>query len=202
MCAAWFSPAAHSGRRDESIRRERSGMTFIDWQSEFDRHGRWLRSVVLARVGEPAAVDEVMQEVALAAVRQQAPLADPEKVAPWLYRLAVAQSLMYRRRQGRRRRLVERMALRAAPGEQDSRLLDPLDWLLADERREMVHRAILQLRTRDAEILLLKYQEDWSYAQLAAHLGTSQSAVEARLHRARERLRQQLASWQLAEVNP
>ncbi len=35
-----------------------------------------------------------MQEVALAAVRQAAPLADAEKVAPWLYRLAVRQALL------------------------------------------------------------------------------------------------------------
>ena len=38
---------------------------------------------------EPQAVDEVMQEVSLAAVKQAAPLADRSKVAPWLYRLAV-----------------------------------------------------------------------------------------------------------------
>ena len=51
-----------------------------------------------------------MQEVALAAVKQAAPLADPAKVAPWLYRLAVLQSLLYRRKCGRRRRLVGRFA--------------------------------------------------------------------------------------------
>ena len=175
-------------------------MTKVDWQCELARHDRWLRSVVLARVREPGAVDEVMQEVALAAVRQQAPLADPAKAAPWLYRLAVGQSLLYRRRQGRSRKLTERYASRAAHTEHDGRLVEPLDWLLADERRRLVRRAILELSSRDAEILLLKYSEDWSYAQLAAHLGISHSAVEARLHRARERLRQQLACLQVVEV--
>ena len=38
-----------------------------------------------------------MQDLSLAAVRQHAPLTDPEKVAPWLYRLAVRQTLLYRR---------------------------------------------------------------------------------------------------------
>jgi RNA polymerase sigma-70 factor (ECF subfamily) len=45
------------------------------------------------------------------------------------------------------------------------------------------------LPRRDGEILLLKYTEDWSYRELAAHLGISESAVEARLYRARSRLR-------------
>ena len=44
----------------------------------------------------------------------------------------------------------------------------------------------------DAEILLLKYSEDWSYRQMAEHLGMSESAVEARLHRARQKLRSEL----------
>ena len=68
-----------------------------------------------ARLGEPQAVEDVMQELSLAAVRQRAPLSDPEKVAPWLYRLAVRQSLLYRRTQGRRRKLVDRYAQRVQP---------------------------------------------------------------------------------------
>jgi len=41
----------------------------LDWQALLAEHDRWLRTVVYARVGEPQAVEEVMQEVALAAAR-------------------------------------------------------------------------------------------------------------------------------------
>ena len=51
-----------------------------------------------------------------------------------------------------------------------------------------------RLPKRDAEILMLKYTEDWSYRALAEHLGISESAVETRLHRARQRLRTELAA--------
>ena len=47
----------------------------IDWHRALADHDRWLRMVVLGASGSGSlAVDEVMQEVALAAVRQQAPL--------------------------------------------------------------------------------------------------------------------------------
>ena len=141
-----------------------------------------------------------MQEVSLAAVRQQAPLADPSKVAPWLYRLAVTQSLLYRRKQGRRRRLTDQYAERTRPREEDAREPDPLDWLLADERRSLIRRAVARLVKRDAEILLLKYTEDWSYRELAQHLGVSQTALQARLHRARQRLRDELAALEVVET--
>ncbi len=76
----------------------RSSQASVDWQAALAAHDRWLRTIVRARVGEALVVDDVMQEVSLAAVAQRAPLADPAKVAPWLYRLAVRQVLIYRRK--------------------------------------------------------------------------------------------------------
>ena len=155
-----------------------AGAASINWSSVLAEHGNWLRTVICARLGEPQAIDEVMQEVSLAAVRQHAPLDDPAKVGAWLYRLAVRQSLLYRRKQGRRRKLIDRYAQRNRPSEADQGPADPLGWLLTKERRVRVREAIGRLPKRDAEILLLKYTEDWNYQALAEHLGISQSAVE------------------------
>ena len=116
----------------------------IDWPAVLASHDRWLRTVVYARVGEAQAVDEVMQEVSLAAVRQQAPINDVEKITPWLYRLAVTHSLLYRRKQGRRRKLIDRFVQRTQPTEYD-RETDPLEWLLAKERKEQIRKAMKRM---------------------------------------------------------
>jgi RNA polymerase sigma-70 factor (ECF subfamily) len=174
-----------------------SDPTTIDWGAELARHDRWLRCVVAARLGEQQGVDEVLQEVGLAAIRQQAPIHDATKIAPWLYRLAVTQSLLYRRKMGRKRKLVERYAERVRPsGEVGG---DALEWLLGDERRKQVRAALKRLPPRDAEILLLKYAEDWSYVEIARRLDTTDSAVETRLHRARAKLREQLQELQVVK---
>ena len=76
----------------------------IDWGATLAEHDSWLRTAVLARLGERQAVDEVMQEVALAAVAQRAPLKDPARVGAWLYRLALRIVLLYRRKCGRQLR--------------------------------------------------------------------------------------------------
>ncbi|MFN0019390.1 MAG: RNA polymerase sigma factor [Pirellulaceae bacterium] len=173
----------------------------IDWQAALAQHDRWLRTIVLARVRERQAVDDVMQEVALAAVRQAAPLADVAKVAPWLYRLAVRQALLYRRKCGRRRRLQENYENRHERhhenGHANESILEPLGWLLSGERQALVRQALGQIAARDREILLLKYTENWNYGQIAGHLGISHSAIEARLHRARRRLREQLVQLEV-----
>lgn len=186
---------------DDRQRRSGNRVSGIDWVAELAKHERWLRTVIAARLGEPQAIDEVMQEVALAAVEQKAPIEDPKKIAPWLYRLAVTQSLLYRRKMGRKRKLTDRYAERFQPTEHDTRQDDPLGWLLAEERRGQIRQALAELPKRDAEILLLKYTQGWSYKDLAEHLDISESAVEARLHRARKRLRSQLASRNVIEVS-
>jgi RNA polymerase sigma-70 factor (ECF subfamily) len=168
----------------------------IDWPAKLAEHDRWLRTVVMARLGERQAVDDVMQEVALAAVAQRAPLHDVTRIGAWLYQLAVRQALLYRRRRGRQRKLLGDYAWVQAGDSALGHSPDPLETLLRCERRALVREALWRLPRRDREILLLKYTEDWSYRELAGHLGVSESAVEARLHRARKRLREAMIGTQ------
>src|SRR5262245_19839172 len=76
----------------ESIHEATITVQSVDWAAALGQHERWLRTVVRARLGEGQAVDEVMQEVALAAIEHRAPIADSSKVAPWLYRIAVVRA--------------------------------------------------------------------------------------------------------------
>ena len=178
---------------DATQRRDGAAADRVNWSAALAEHERWLRTVVLARVGEPLAVADVMQDVAAAALKDGERLRDSAKVAPWLYRLAVIAALQYRRRQGRSRKLIDRYTQRLS-SEGGAAEPDPLDWLIAAEQRQLVRQALARLPRRDAEILLLKYTESWTYRQLAHHLGLSASAVEARLHRARQKLRRQLTT--------
>jgi DNA-directed RNA polymerase specialized sigma24 family protein len=73
-------------------------------------HGRWLRTVLAARGVERAAIDDVLQEASSQALRNADQLRDRGKTAAWLYRIAVTQALLHRRRAGRRRKLADRFA--------------------------------------------------------------------------------------------
>lgn len=168
----------------------------LPWAAALEAHAPWLETIVAVRLGEPQAVDDVMQEVALAvsqsAARSGRTASEPPREwGPWLYRIAVRQALLYRRKAGRRRKWIQRYAVEwpapAAAG-------DPLAWLLQDERDAIVRRAVARLPPREAEILLLKHVEGWSYREIAARLGTTPKAVETRLARARARLRADLSA--------
>jgi RNA polymerase sigma-70 factor (ECF subfamily) len=172
-----------------------------DWGACLAAHEDWLRKVILARTGEAQAVEEVFQQVALAAVEQKSPLADPAKAAPWLHRIAVIQSARYRRKLGRERKAVRAIASQQEQGGNGA-ARNPLTWLIAKERHEQTRLAMARLRGADAEILLLKYGERWSCQQIAARLGITEKAVDARLSRARTRLRRELTALGIDEVEP
>ena len=161
------------------------------WAGALAEHAGWLRAAVSARLGERQGVEEVLQEVALAAVGPGAPAVGATNPGAWLYRVAVRQVLLYRRKAGRRRRLAEGHA-RHAEGAKSAGG-DPLGWLLDQERGRLVREAMARLPARDAEMLTLKYAEGLTAAAIADRLGLGVAAVEARLHRARGRLRGLLA---------
>jgi RNA polymerase sigma factor (sigma-70 family) len=164
----------------------------LDWGATLAAYQGWLRRVVASRLHEAQAVDEVMQDVALAAVSQHSPLQNPARAAVWLYRLAVRHVLLYRRKTGRQRSLVDRYAARKAASEIDASP-SPLGWLVHDERQQLVQQALRRLPPRDAELLILKHAEGYGARELAERLGVAVATVETRLHRARRRLRAELA---------
>ena len=163
------------------------------WMRLFEENRSWLRTVVAGRVGEREAVDDVMQEVALAACGGNTAQVDVKAAAPWFYRVAIRQALLYRRKAGRQRKLTNQFAQRTQPQDIAAEQ-NPLDWILGNERQHVVRQAIAEMKPGDRELLLLKYTESWSYQQIADHLGIATKTVEYRLFRARKKLRQSLLS--------
>jgi RNA polymerase sigma factor (sigma-70 family) len=150
----------------------------------------WLRTVVRSRVPEPEEVEDIMQNIALALVRQKDTLAEINRLGSWLYQVAVRQVLMYRRTRGRRRRFEEGLVKRATTGAVDAvHTVGPVDRVLAAEQQQSVRVAMDRLNELDRQILWLKYSENWTYQELSEHLGVGEDTVEYRLSKARKRLR-------------
>lgn len=170
----------------------------IDWLQAIATHRNWLRKVLQSRIGDRHSIDDVMQEVALAVVQQSGASTgtvphEPEKVAPFLYGVAIRQAANFHRKANRKSHakpeLNETLETKLATHQPQ-----PLDWLLKKEQSQSLDQAIDLLDEESREILMLKYTENWSYKQLADHLGTTEKAVERRLARARQKMRSSLRS--------
>ncbi|MGC8553281.1 MAG: RNA polymerase sigma factor [Phycisphaerae bacterium] len=158
-------------------------------------HGPWLRAVAIARLKTTDGADDVMQDVAAAAMRNWSTLQSVHSARPWLYKLTVRAALMHRRSLGRARRRVQEAAdLTRARGASRgaAAFANPLDALLASERSEHLRQAMARLPARDAELLMMKHVDDCSYREIAERLGVTSAVVEMRLFRIRQKLRAML----------
>ncbi len=164
----------------------------LKWPQALTAHRGWLSAVIFARVRDRDAVDEILQETALAAVTGNCP-SDDTGVSRWLYRVAVRQSVLYRRKRGRNEKKTNGYSdLAISRSSEQQRSQNPLAILLATEQASQVREAMTRLSNADNEVLLLKYSENWSCREMAERLGVSSSAIKSRLMRARGNLRHEL----------
>jgi RNA polymerase sigma-70 factor (ECF subfamily) len=160
----------------------------IDWPEALETHRRWLSTVVHSRLADHQAAEDVLQEVALAAIVQNCKPVDPSKVAPWLYRIALRKVINHHRSTGRRKRLIHG-AVQSGRGSEVSPAPTPGEWLMRLEDDSALGEAMKKLPSHDRQILLLKYTEGWGYQELAEHLGITVKTVEYRLLKAKRALR-------------
>jgi RNA polymerase sigma-70 factor (ECF subfamily) len=136
-------------------------------------------------VGEAA--EDLQQEVWLKVYRGIASLAAPGAFRTWLYRITRHQAMDFLRRRKR-----EREILAEWPEDAIAAVADPaagLDRALPDELLELVGG----LEPAQREVLLLRYRDDLSYAEMALVLGCATGTVRSRLHYARRRLHELVA---------
>lgn len=135
-------------------------------------------------VGDDA--DDVQQEVWLSVYRNLGTLANPGAFRTWLFQTTRHRALDFLRRRRRETRLMEETAAELAvesgaenPGDgSDLPAMEGLDVAaIADE-----------LPTVQREVLLLRYANDLSYAEIALVTGCSIGTVKSRLHNARRRV--------------
>ena len=142
-------------------------------------------------LGWPDDVDDVVQDVFLAAWRHRKKFRGDRgehALNAWLNTITVNRCRTVRRRRlmrwARRKQLQEQNAESPAPSADTS--------TMNGETFAVVRNAVRRLPARDREVLVLHYLEQTPIAELGPMLGLSRSAVDVRLHRARNRLRQQL----------
>jgi RNA polymerase sigma factor (sigma-70 family) len=147
----------------------------------------------LLRSAEEA--EDVAQEVFVEVYQTIARFRGETALSTWLYRLATSRALQHRRRQQARKRFAFFTSLL---GIANQLLHEPPDHthpqalLEGTQQLQALQQHIGRLPAQQQVAFTLRYEQDLSYAEIAAVLSTSVAAVESLLHRARHTLRQHL----------
>ncbi len=142
-----------------------------------------------ARLG-PNMAEDVTAETFLAAFARRGSydISRPD-ARPWLFGIAARQIGRHRRDEARQLRMLAAMPVQALVEDFSGRSAEQVT---AEQLRPQLTRVLSGLPRRDRELLLLIAWAGLTYAEAAAALGITVSAVRSRLNRIRVRTRSQL----------
>jgi RNA polymerase sigma-70 factor, ECF subfamily len=145
-----------------------------------DRYARYAARML----GSADAAEDAVQDAFVRAYDQLAQCKDPDKFVGWFF-LILRNRCFAERRRNRTSAPLEAADAVAAADRTDGGAE------LAEQRRAL-QLALLELTPDQREVFVLKHVEGLSYGEIAERLNTSVPSLKMRMHRAYDRLREQL----------
>ena len=168
------------------------------WDQLFDAHyaaaGRFIFQ--LGSDFTPEDVEEICQEVFLAAIRNLDSFNGRSQFQTWLFRIAVNKAQDYREKRNAAKRGGGQTVLSLqAENAETGQMLDPPadlpgpdEFLLRAEQLALVNESLRQLGEPCRELVELRYFGELSYEELSTTLNLNQKTVSSRLSKCLDRL--------------
>lgn len=145
-----------------------------------DRYARY----AFQMLGSMDGAEDAVQDALVRAFDQLAQCREPDNFAGWFF-LILRNRCFAERRRDKRFGGLDGVPEVAAPDTSEA----PVE---RAERMQALQRALSTLTPEQREVFVLKHVEELSYQQIAGRVGTSVAALKMRMHRAYDRLREQL----------
>jgi RNA polymerase sigma-70 factor (ECF subfamily) len=194
----------HEPRTDEALMlsfREGDARAFEEIVS---RHRRGLFNFLLRSVQNRSRAEELLQEVFLRVVRSKDRYEKTAKLTTWLY--TIARNLCVdESRRAKFRRTVSLDAPRRGAEDDSPAMVDTVaaDQVATDEAaaapqiRQRMAKAIDQLPDDQREVFLMRQINGLSFKEIGEIVGAPENTVKSRMRYALEKLRQELADFNL-----
>ena len=156
------------------------------------RHQKTIFNLVYRMLGDYDEAAEVSQEAFLSAYKAINTFRGDANFSTWLYRIALNHATTRRKTLNLRQQRY--VAIENSDAATDPQL-GPAETLEKKEVRERVQQAMNSLDPDDATVILLRDLHDTPYEEVARVLEIPIGTVKSRLHRARQALKVELASY-------
>ena len=175
----------------ECVRKLQRGETDA-FETLIRRHQKTIFNLAYRMLGDYDEAAEISQEAFLSAYRAINNFRGDANFSTWLYRIALNHATT-------RRKSLNTRQQRSVPIENTEPASDPhpgpAESMEKKELRQRVQQALNRLEPDDAAVILLRDLQDVPYEEVARVLEIPIGTVKSRLHRARQALKSELASY-------
>jgi RNA polymerase sigma-70 factor (ECF subfamily) len=158
------------------------------------RHQHRVYRFLLRMVQDPSTAEDLFQQTWLRVMEKISSFSARYRFESWLFSVAHNLAIDHLRRKRGVSLDAEDESGTAPVARMAAQGPDPLEQLLASERRALVAAAVAQLPTIHREVVTLRFEEGMKLEEIAEVAGVPLATVKSRLHRALEGLRRRMES--------
>jgi len=190
-------PLGKQQPEDESLIRRISKKDLAAFKELVDCYQILVYNTCLSIIGDHHQAEEAAQDTFFQVYRSAGSFRGKSKLSTWIYRIAVNRSLNLIRKNRRFRwikslssvwhedREAGEIPVTSSPDEPAQRLEEK-------ERQDLIQNAVASLPEKQRIVFVLSKYENLTYSEISEILGISVNSVNARVHRARLRLKKRL----------
>lgn len=149
-----------------------------------DRHKSYAFTIALKILLNRPDAEEAAQDSFVKAYHHLADFNRQSKFSTWLYRIVFNTAITYKRKQRQSFQSLEHTALAYDQGADGG--LEKVD------KQQYLNQALLRLNEADRTAMTLFYLDEFSLDEIASIMGMQANTVKVRIHRARQRLADEL----------
>jgi len=161
------------------------------------RHQRPVFNLIVRMVRDPALAEDLAQETFVKVFTRLASYDAGYKFASWILKIAHNTTIDHLRQARPRTASLDSADDSTEAGPYDSTTPSPLALVERKELADVLDTAIDRLRPEYRQVVILRYQEELSYEEIAGTLALPLGTVKSYLHRARSELAETVtaAGW-------
>lgn len=171
--------SSSSRRQEAALLRSAAEGDLMALRVLIDEHLTAIHGFIYVSVG-PAAAEDIMQETLLEAIGAAGSFRGDSALSTWLHTIAKRRIFRHYDKERRQRVVTEQLTFAARNEEVEV------------DRQDQVSRALAQLSPIHRQVVIMKYLNDMSVAEIANAVGKTRTQVQSLLQRARVALRKAL----------
>ena len=154
------------------------------------KYQKGVHALAWRKIGDFHYAEEITQDTFLQAYKNLSTLSNPDQFAGWLYVIAARLCIDWQRKQKFVPQSLQEVSVKEMEESAYTRYISEKQETASRERRyEIVEKILKRLPESERTVVTLHYLGEMTAKEIGKFLGVSVGTIDSRLHRARERLR-------------
>ena len=156
------------------------------------KYQRSVHALAWRKIGDFHIAEDITQEAFLKAYQRLSTLKEPQSFASWLYVITANQCKAWlRKKRTWIQSLEDTSSAELEKATYSGHIIAENERMTTETQREVVKELLAKLQESDRTVITLYYLGGMTYEEISNFLGVSVGAIKSRLHRARQRLKEE-----------